>query len=312
MAGMAADILSVTELWNGRSAGERDSAEREYERVFQVLTSSNLIAGGIVTLATGIPRRWDPYITTLESDTGALCRDVHAEQDQDDPTVWKVTAKFSSKAGGHDQKNKDHPDQQDKDPAARPAIIEWRQEMFQRAIMEPPDGVEELPGQPAALTNSANDYYDPPIEIDDSRPTLTVTRNENDFDDVMATRFTNAINKDSVWGYLPGKWKCQGIQSTREYEEGKFFYKVIYTFHYRDDGWDLKILDQGYNELGDAGLDGVRPRRAIFDEINGTPISCPVLLDGNGKRLPNKAGNAPQFRTYAVYRKLNFIDLHLP
>ncbi len=305
---MASNIVSVTELWNGRSAGEQASAEREYERVFQVLTNDNLIAGGIVTLATGIPRRWDPNITALESDVGAVCRDVHAEQDQDDPTVWKVTAKFSSKAGGHDQKNKDHPDQQDKNPTARPAIIEWRMEMFQRAIMEPPPGVVKLPDQPDALINSASDYFDPPPEIDDARPTLVITRNENDFDDTIATIFCNAINKDSFWGYPPLKWKCQGIQSTREYEEGMFFYKVIYTFQYRYDGWNLRILDQGYNELLPGG-----GTKAITDLANGTPIATPTLLDGNGKKLgPLSEGFVVVFREFAVYRAVDFIGLHLP
>jgi hypothetical protein len=138
---------------------------------------------------------------------------------------------------------------------------------------------EDVDGNP--VVNSAGDYFDPPIERDFPRWTLTVVRNEAS--PTMATigPYANRINEAAWNGFPPKTVKLSPIQlPAPEFSQftGNLYYPIEYVFEINFDGWTKNVLNQGYRELSSTG-------KLIPILVGGTPASSPVMLDRNGHAL---------------------------
>ena len=98
------------------------------------------------------------------------------------------------------------------------------------------------------------------------------------------------------------------------------FWENEIEIHINTDGWRLRVIDAGMHELvavGDAnGAGGVyvaadfppgQPPWRRF-KVEGKEVPGPVLLDGNGKRLPD--GAQPFVTEWSIYYEVNFAALH--
>ena len=174
---------------------------------------------------------------------------------------------------------------------SEPPEIQWGFAQFQRNTDRAIDGT--------AIVNSAKDPFSDPVEIDDSRPVLSVTRNELTFNSSLAYIYRDAVNSDVFQGAAKGQVKVSNISSTRVKHPNTsigFFWKTSYEFHFNPNGWDRYILDQGYRELKSGKKQNIM--------VQGVIVQEPALLDGAGLQLP--PAGTPKFKKFKVYPELPF------
>src|SRR5207245_2866104 len=68
------------------------------------------------------------------------------------------------------------------------------------------------------ILNSAGQYFDPPPMMDDSRPRLSIARNEPVFNPAIAINYQDAVNTDGFLGFTAGQVRVSGISASNESE----------------------------------------------------------------------------------------------
>lgn len=289
-------IVSVHELSPKREATLDILAgwQREYVRAFLVRSDTadeNIVA---VRYASGVPAAGAAH--PHDARAYLIRKQVaQATSTEDGRKLWIVTCNYATLK--KEQKKKlTH-------PLDRPYEIDWVGETFQ-TIAE-----KDIFGK--GIMNSAGQYFDPPIQVDDVRPVLTITRNEATFDGSLAEQYQNSINNAPFFGGAAYTVKCKSIKAKRVIEEFAAsegseveveFWTVTYEFHYNRDTWWLPPLDQGRYEL-DSGGD----KLVSIKDSDGAAVNDPVPLDGAGHQVPpnDLPGGAVFFR-YRYYTEMNF------
>src|SRR5262245_39965763 len=111
-------VTLVEEDVDGRGGSlVADRREREYTRQFTVYTNSRLDGPKVVGSAAGIPRLWTPYASGNDLDLGSWCRAVEPQK-TDNPLIWKVVCKYSSRLERPDLAQVGRPEM-------RPPKISW-------------------------------------------------------------------------------------------------------------------------------------------------------------------------------------------
>lgn len=296
-------VVSVGETWiEGREGRITDENSRSYRKTFIVVVDSVNDDSITVQQATGIPAMFAVWTSRdgTEIDLGSVVREISSNQDPDNPLRWTVEVLYDS-IHAREEEYTDN-------PLDRPADWEMSFVQFQRVAdkgyrvtaVDPDTGEETVEADETAITNSSGEVYDPPAEKDDSRPVLIVTKNQATFDPALAVEYQDAVNDDYFFGAAPGLAKMQSIRAVHAFENNVDFYRVTYEVHFRREGWNLKLLDQGFHELVAGEL------VAIVDD-NGVVANNPRLLNGAGLKNPN--GDPPQFRTYRIYERKKFKEL---
>lgn len=160
-----------------------------------------------------------------------------------------------------------------------------------------------------ALLNSAGDPFAGTVQTNISALFIDVTRNESAFNLQQAIAFTNKVNSGqfSLAGYPinPGEAYCVGIQPATQYSLGDTFVEVVYSFELRErltlanggrvTAFIHRLLDQGkrgWATIPGGGGDSVRLDDIAVgggENIDPSPVSSDVLLDGNGQPLEKTA-----------------------
>lgn len=305
-------VNTVAEVWSERGGTVDERGVRRYTRVFRVTTSSTLDGPLAATAAPGIPRRGDLYAEgTGAVDLGVRCLSVTARPDQDDPRAWLVVAEYtSSTPDGAPRDRVTDPAGRAEDPVLRPTEVEWGWVKHRRTPTKARYGAAysgevtsevEPEAEETAFLNSAGDRLTDVPEVDDSRPTLRVTRNQAAFDPSVLETYKDAINKDSFAGFGPRKCKVTGIEAKSSYENGLSFWRVTYTFEFNPRGWRLELLDHGFR---------AKPSSVSTDrnaQVNNVGGKLEVLLDGTGVKLAD--GADPVYLFYYPYREVPFAPL---
>lgn len=185
---------------------------------------------------------------------------------------------------------------------ARP-VVQWSD----NATSEP--WFEDIYDQ--ALTNSAGEVFDPPIQKDIYDATVTITRNVLFYDEVTAEAYRGRVNNFSfpIRGASSNiaAFKAKIISYTgQEQVAGDFNYWtetiVIAT---RRDGWKRRLLDHGYSTR-----DPISGNKTLAKDVEGLPLNEPILLNGSGQKLP---ANAPAvFLVKELDDYVDFNNLNLP
>lgn len=297
-------IVSVRAIGRSNRGRRTSEYERSYTTAFRVITSAVTDGLQTVLLAPTIPRVGVPYQYGIELDTGALCQDLEGERDDEDPLVWYVFAHFETRFP-----NKQSPEDQNENPLLRPSKIKWGFAKFQRPVeraLPNAANFEVAPEDGKPIINSAGDPFDPPYEIEDSRPTLAITRNEalDVFQPSVAVDYQDAVNADAFFGAAPGKAKVMGISAERDWKGTYPYWIVTYDFEFRREGWQLKVLNRGYNQIDTAGA------LVACRTADGSPVSSPIPLNVLGRQL--SPGGTLIYLDFTVYKSLPFGALGLP
>lgn len=286
-------IVSIKEVSQPRQSHFRvGENEQYYQRQWTVVTDDKNDGPRTVRAAfvatTGIDAGV-VYNTGYESDSAAHALGIEATCTAIDGKQWTITVNYGRWPS----------ESHDTNPLMEPYEVSWDFQQFER----PTD--YDVFNQP--VVNSAGFPFEEPVMIDDSRPVLTVTRNELVFNYALANYYKDSVNLDPFFGAPPYCVKCSSISSQRVYDQWMlshlgtpFYWKTTYQFHFRVDGVGFKtiLLDQGLKEFDTT----TGKHKNIM--INGTPVSAPHPLNGSGVRLP--VGAPYQWRTYYLYYPLPF------
>lgn len=296
-----ASVLSVKETFQSRSMKAATDRTRDYVRTYDVVVDERTVSPEMILFASGVPRRWDPYVAASGAvDLYSICKDIEVKQDAGDPYLFRVTARYSNKV--------ERPDiNQVENPLLRPAEIEYDDEGVMRPAWFDRDG--------EAVQNSAYERFDPPLEYEEPRLLIRITKNYATYDALEYLRFKNTVNSAPWFGLPRGRVWCRKIKGKRSFESGIFFWPTVFEFLVRvhldetvddlsdpdvsKDAWAERVLDRGYMELNGGG-DPVHMR----DLRTGAPVSTPQLLDGSGGRLAT--GDDPVFLKFHLKREIDF------
>jgi hypothetical protein len=298
-------ITAVKELWQGRE-GEWSEDQRSYTRVFRVETDYKYHHAGDIETNIQIPKIGMPF----PADYNARCVSVVPRSESFSPYIWLTTCVYRSKG-------KDEGSPPEFDPTSDRAVIRWNTEAYQRVCEKaywvsstaddappPPQDSPDIPK--IGVVNSAGDPFDPPVMVDDCRFGVTVTKN-------LATvptwilNYVNAINDDEVtidnvvvpmrslkvMSVSVGDWRERNWTS---YREVSMAFSVETVSHVRD------VLDAGFREK--SGLRVIVRKNIVNDD--GSRISSPALLDGNGKKLDDPQPEDAIYMRYGVYPEGDF------
>ena len=121
-------------------------------------------------------------------------------------------------------------------------------------------------------------------------------------------------------GFSPAEVQITQFGGRQMIVNDTIFWENEVEIHVNTDGWRLRVVDAGMHELiaeGDnngaggvyaaADLPAGQPSWRRF-KVDGKEIPGPVLLDGNGKRLPD--GADPVVTEWSIYDEVDFAALH--
>ncbi len=277
-------IISVKEIWDGRGGDGDVRSGRRHARVFRVKTNSNFDSDVDATFS-GTPIFGDRH----PDDDAAFCQNVRADSVAFSPRVWIVTCSYSTEQ------------ELVSDPLSDPTRFIWGTEQFQRPYFKDRNG--------NAILNSAGDPFFPPIMGDDSRTSVTMTKN------VSAVPAWFLLTRDklnsaavSINGISVGKEraKIQKVSAGDQQFRGNIAYFTIgVTMHVQDESWQKSIQDAGFRKLDP---DDSTERVKIKDN-NGEDVSTPALLNGSGAVLSDPSPSNAKFKDFDIYGTFDFTEL---
>lgn len=272
-------ITQVNEIWQGRDGSGDVSGERQYSRVFRVITN-NKFDTAVEATVTGTPIIGNLF----PSDNTAFCQRVTATQETFSPTVWIVTCSFSNKR------------QITTNPLSDPTEFTWSSEQFQRPYFKDRSG--------EAILNSAGDPFDPPVIGDDSRVSVTMTRNVSTvpswFLQIGDKLNSSFVTIDGI-GVVAERAKIQKVSAGKQQVRNNTGFRTISTtMHVQDKSWQKSILDAGMREKD--GTD----RKHILNSKDKTKVSAPVPLDGSGNAITDPTPANAVYKDFDIYETFNF------
>lgn len=286
-------VQSVREQHDQRGGNDQRTGPNKWvsssTRVFLVQTASKYDDDQIALADPRIPSRGSQH----PSNPRLFVVSREALGNPKNRTVWRVEVNYSSESEclSHD------PD----DPLDDPIKVRWGTAKFEVVAEEDRDG--------NPLMNTAHEAYDPPAMKDDSRTTLTITRNEATYDPSRSEAFRDTVNQSDFQGFAAGKVKCDSITAGDAWQGCNHYWVVTYVFHVNQkEGWAVKPLNQGFREIPA----GETESREIRD-ADGTLASKPRPLDADGAEIPTAdLPDAAIFNEHDVYDESDFDDLQLP
>lgn len=296
-------VVSVGEMIGAREKSTRDNGDREYRRKFRVICDSQQDDGHVVASNINIPQRWTPYTTPTHFDQKALCRSVTARQTSD-ARIWEVECTYST------AQTQEEEDEQD-DPLQEPPDISVSFETMQVPIIGTTSSSVVSTTAPGVkfigrIGNTLGVIYDPPPMDDESRPIVTIARNEPSFNMLRAIDYQDAVNSDAFFGAEPRQIKMRSITGEFQVSKGTAYWRITYVLAFKRETWDKRLLNQGpfYSKVANstASSDYV-----AFEE-GGRPYWGALKEDGTKVTADTDA----YYRQYRCKKELPFAALNLP
>lgn len=356
-------VIAVREIMDRRRGGVDAQRHRTYERAFRVEFDSPL--HGVIDCERALffyyqIQRFSPYIDANGVyDRGALAEAVDCTpEDPEGCFNWIAVVTYSSRiwddylkalqsgGTGKSGNSPSSPSQNNNDasspenPLNRPATIRTSPQPIKRVLdLDRSGGLVGSFRTGIAVTNSAGDKFDPPVEVDESHTLITVTRNEATLDipyprdsgGAFARGYEDTVNMDTfrlyVWSFIPGSIRVVGIETESVFEDPWSYFRVTYQFLTRRprrsgqivnaanspgpeiQGWDIDLLDQGRRELVVAS----GSMQNNFDKY-GLPAASDIPLDGAGRALSQAQISLGgfKFRAFRPYEPVLYAPLLMP
>jgi hypothetical protein len=125
-------------------------------------------------------------------------------------------------------------------------------------------------GNRKPLINTAGDFLESAM-TEEAELRCSISGNRSLFPVAVASQVTNCVNSDAFMGAAAHKWKCQGISGQQAVEvvsgvEVKYW-SVTVELVYRQSGWNLPLLNVGWNFISQAGTANAQKQRCyVFFE----------------------------------------------
>lgn len=220
-------VIRVDPINDSRDGEEDEKAVGTFTASYRVQTNDPLDGPYVVINDPQLPQLYSAYSVGNDSLSSALCIGKTPRPEGDSRKSWIVTCRFSTNAL-----------QFDSNPLNDPIRVSLGFDQFTRIAREDKDG--------NPVGNSLGDMFDPPPEIDDSRPVYKVIRNESYINESLVADMKDSVNEGSWRGFQPRCVKCKSISpGDLQIRNGTEYYAVVYEFHINGDTWDFKLLNRG-------------------------------------------------------------------
>lgn len=173
----------------------------------------------------------------------------------------------------------------------------------------------DINGQP--IQTDCKERFDPPLTAEISDLVITVTRNQQTFDPLLAATYHGAVNSDSFQGFQPGVCRITGIRASSVEFEGFVYFTASTTVQVRrvpanvspSRAWWKRVVHQGYRvKNGLTGLiEHARERDEDNNAISDTRVSTPVMLKPGGEQELDETKT--HWKEFQVYPSLPFSGL---
>jgi len=335
-------VVSTKRLMRAGTGGGVDhQLNRSYELIYQVITDNMADGTAIVLLAPGLPALYSIYNADHEYDTGSVLTEYSPKR-TDDPCIWEVTCKYQSWAtilsgvkgfnpelqkalsditsGTSSQMQPGGFDSQS--PLSRPPRVAIGSRGFQRPL--------EFDLNGRACVNGSKERFDPPVDYDDRRLIVTITKNQACPLNLTTLKlYQNSVNSDVFLGQDIKSGKVL-ISANLQFENKILFWEVSYEIEFRDDLWDpYKVFNSGYHTLR---ITQALPGDPILNPDGsrcGTPTPLYVSTGAELPALQNVDGTTciagdcivypqnhpqittPDYKGFKVFKTLPFANLNL-
>lgn len=293
-------ILAVNENRDSPSGSNNFEAGPAYIREFTAYCSS--IFDGPQTLLTSgtFPVVGQAWVFGSEFNEDAICQTVTVTKQEDhgrwtDGSVcylWDIRCEFRI-----NQPDSSTPPSLPENPLLRPVIIRGNTSFYSEFSQKDKDG--------NPIINSAKELF-PPHEVEKDLVEFEFVRNEAVSPAGFARFYAGRVNQSPIWGAPERSIRCLGIAWEKQYENGYEFYSCTYRFAFKEDLWQLELVDNGFNELKGS------PQKLVPILLDdGTRPTEPFKLNGSGAKLADNAAPVllPKFN---IYKEANFGSLGLP
>ena len=295
-------VVSVHEIpEQARASGSRLS--KKYSRTFAVQLDS-VVRGEIValtaddgTLAIPIYGAYHPnnvyaYVVNKASDPG------------EGRLIWMVRVDYETP-----QRESNY--EEDADPLDDPVDINWTFTARTEVADKDKDGV--------AILNSAQDWFDPPLEQEVHDLAVTITRNDAVYVPLVAHNYVDSVNSDALTiaglAITARQAKLVELSGNKAERNGVVYWVVTYRIEFRAATWDRNVLDQGLNYLDGAG------KKQPCMESKTEKVTEPVRLNGSGGYLTVPGAEektaaqsvwSADYGKFRIYQEKSFGTLGLP
>jgi hypothetical protein len=278
-------------------------------------------------------------------DVSAVCRTVDANYEEKSNGWFTVSCTFVSERGGGDQqqqtgttpegKNSQDPTQwhDEIDVSFTQISVPAEVAIFRGFV---PQGINNpylRPGRIGPVVNSALKPYDPTLEEEVDIKVIRITKNAKSYDGRFYSRYQGAVNNDTVTisknayrfkeTFKPYQGRIKVISGQFAIANGIPYWRQTIEVHVHpaEAGWRRFIVDRGMDarrgandpngkggtvSASDVLNAGTVNHEAIKDS-SGTPISEPVLLDGNGQ--PLATDKPPVYLVYSTRIEIPFAGI---
>jgi len=289
----------------------KDSTLSGSSAVLRFLVRSDDIFDGPLTMARDprIPRKFSAYRSGNDFNENLILNELSwrplGRKKNGDRTdkVWELICNysprtFSSNDPGDDPDNPNPPSENDSFSFSS----SWEVVKIPFAI--------DVAGKP--VVNSAGESFSPPYESSRRIKINRLTRRENIDPQQKAAFFSYKINEYPIWGKPALTWLIEILVSLQP-SSGQIWWSVDYNMRYREEGWDVPLLDQGFNELKPD--DENKNQLVEILDAEGAPVTTPRWLDGNGLVIPDVEYpnvKTPFWLTFKEFERADFSLLYLP
>lgn len=295
-------VGEAVERQDRRTNGEDDRGENWYQRVYLVVTDNTSDGAAIVKSATGLPQRGDAYETATEADARAIVVRREPRQLKKTPFYWEVTIRYEYRTA----------EEREKDPLTRQvqmSFVPEEEEVPITGVLL--SGVEITPDSTRIYEKPLRNSLDQPFPTQPltrrSNGILTIVRNEASFSPAWAMGWSDVANEDDWSGAVPRQLQiktptCPGGQTETVDDEEVLYYPVTYQITFREEGHDLRELDEGpdyqtivLNEAGSPSTEFVSTSlgsttHEVLPFVDGHGRPFIGKLDGHGRPLKSNPG----------------------
>lgn len=232
-----------------------------------------------------IPSIGDFYNVGSDFNPHAVCRGRSARRG-DKLTHWDIEIQWGPLEGDEED------DDFQENPLLRPVKYRLETETFTQLLEEDKDG--------NAIVNSAGKAFETPVEKESSRMVLVAEKNYGTLQEIINLNITYSqkVNETVYKGGQPRTFYCRQISSGElQTENGVEYYRAAFFFAWNRNTWDVKLVDQGYEELVGGELVKIK-------DANDEDIVEPRPLDGAGQKLAE--GEDLEFLSFKIYDEADF------
>lgn len=142
---------------------------------------------------------------------------------------------------------------------------------------------KDVDGTP--IVNTAGEPFENPLMRETPISNIRITRNESSPDIWGLMGKAGQLNSTTWFGAPPRtvKFGMPEFEEEVDQELGTNYFACTYTFQYNPDGWDEKLLNCGYKQIGKDSSNNPQLQTIVTE---GGAAQGPFMLDINGKYLP--------------------------